>query len=286
MSRWPLAAVHFACDAGTLTLHAPPSLRESRQSLSQSTHRAILCLAFHTSVQSCCHFWLVCWMSCFLSERLSSLMLSRLTFTALGLLPSPRTDGRLMNLWIPRSHSIGSPHKLRIQAADYSRTQENQKQIVRLKTWLWRLIHLGYGVGRGWGLTCTSPRFRSQASMQQQRWVRTDEAQRPRGLLSSFLFTSNLIRLTPKKTMNDPTDRGIFHNSNRHCLGFITSSAVHPSAQAAVISTAGSPVRLVSSQLPLVKSLGSGTHGGPQTHCTSTPAATRHMRPVSGLGCP
>lgn len=157
------------------------------------------------------------------------------------------------------------------------------KQIVRLKTWLSRLIHLGCGVGRGWGLTCTSPRFRGQASMQQHRRVRTDEAQRPRAHLSSFLFTSKLIRLTTKKTMNDPTDRGIFHNSNRHCLWFITSSTIHPSAQAAVISTAGSPVRLVSSQLPLVKSLGSGTHGRP----TNPPYKhTRHMRPVSGLGCP
>lgn len=56
--------------------------------------------------------------------------------------------------------------------------------------------------------------------------------------------------MAPKKTNNESTDRGMFHNSNKHCLGFITSST-HPSSicLGCCHLMANSPVRLVSSQL-------------------------------------
>lgn len=68
-------------------------------------------------------------------------------------------------------------------------------------------------------------------------------------------FSSRHMRIpmAPQKrktTKNEPTDRGMFHNSNRHCLGFITSST-HPSSirLGCCHLIANSPLRLVSSQL-------------------------------------
>lgn len=45
----------------------------------------------------------------------------------------------------------------------------------------------------------------------------------------SLLFMLALTEAASMKPNNDSTDGGMFHNSNRHCLGSMTSSTIHPS---------------------------------------------------------
>lgn len=80
--------------------------------------------------------------------------------------------------------------------------------------------------------------------------MRSDEVERT-PVVSPFLFSSYENphgTSKKKKTKNESMDLGMFHNSNRHCLGFITSST-HPSpiCLGCCHLIANSPVRLVSS---------------------------------------
>lgn len=101
------------------------------------------------------------------------------------------------------------------------------------------------------------------------RCVKIDEAVSVKAMWSpGFYSVSVLIEVAHIKTDNDSTDHGMFHNSNRHCLGFITSSTIHQSGLGCCHLNCQPPAQPSQARLfptfSLVKSLGSGTRCDPQ----------------------
>lgn len=115
--------------------------------------------------------------------------------------------------------------------------------------------------------------------MQQHRWMKNDGAQRPCGLVVSFLVISDPNGTQENKETS--TDRGMFHNSNRHRLGFITSST-HPSSICLGCCHLNCQQPSQARLFPTSPRQKSWLW---DTWATRSPPY-KHMRPVSDLGCP